>query len=78
MIAIRLKRVGTKNIKKWRIVVTKSQSPRDGRFLEEIGSYNSLKNPPETEVKLDRYEMWLKKGAKPSETVRALMKRVKK
>ena len=78
MIAIRLKQVGTKNLKKWRIIVTKSAAPRNGRLLEEIGFYNSLKNPPETQVKFDRYEAWLKKGAQPSDTVRSLMKKVKK
>ena len=78
MIAIRLKQVGTKNLKKWRVVVTDSQAPRNGRFLEEIGSYNSLKNPPEVQVKVDRYEAWVKKGAQPTDTVRYLMKGLKK
>ena len=78
MIAIRLKQMGTKNLKKWRVIVTDSQAPRNGWFLEEIGSYNSLKNPPEVQVKVDRYEAWVKKGAQPTDTVRSLMKKLKK
>ncbi len=78
MIAIRLKPMGTKNLKKWRVVVIESKAPRSGRFLEELGSYNSLRNPPEVKVNAERYEAWVKKGAQPSETVRNLMKRLKK
>ena len=78
MIAIRLKMIGTKNSKKWKLVVTESHAPRNGRLLEEIGFYNPQVNPPEVRVKLDRYESWVKRGAKPSDTVRGLVQKIKK
>lgn len=78
MNVIRLKKVGTKNSKKWRVIVTDRVAPRNGRLIEELGSYNSLVNPPEIRIKLDQYEDWVKKGAKPSPTVVGLVKQMKK
>ena len=77
MISIRLKETGTKSLKKWRVVVTDSAAPRNGRLIEEIGFYNPAARPEEIKIKLDRYESWLKKGAQPSETVASLVKRNK-
>lgn len=78
MNVIRLKKVGTKNLKKWRVIVTDHTAPRNGRLLEELGSYNSLVNPPEIRIRLDRYETWVKNGAKPSATVANLVKEQRK
>ncbi len=78
MNVIRLKKVGTKNLKKWRVIVTDRTAPRNGRLLEELGSYNSLVNPPEIRIRLDQYETWVKNGAKPSATVANLVKEQKK
>ena len=75
MIAIRLRRMGTKNRLKWKIVVADSRTSRDSRLLEEIGSYNPMVNPPEVKVRRDRYEEWVRKGARPSRTVAAIVRR---
>lgn len=72
-LAIRLKRAGRKNQKYWRVVVVSREKARDGVFLEDIGSYNSLSNPPVVKIHRERYSEWIRKGAKPSETVEALM-----
>ena len=73
-VKIRLKRMGAKNNPFFRIVVADSRSPRDGRFIEEIGHYDPKKLG---EVKLDkeRAEYWIKNGAQPSETARVLLKK---
>ena len=78
MIAIRLKQAGTKNRKRWRIVVADSRVPRNGRLLEELGSCNPMVDPPKLNIQMDRYEAWIKKGAKPTDTVRTLIRKVKK
>jgi len=72
---IRLKRMGGKKQPFYRLVVTDSRSPRDGRFIEEIGYYNPLMNPAEIKIEAERASDWLQKGAQPSETVRTLLKR---
>ena len=77
-LVIRLKRAGTKSRKQWRVVVADSRMPRDGRLIEELGSYNPLVNPPAVRLRMDRYAEWVQKGAKPSPTVRSLVKREKK
>ena len=74
-VAIRLKRFGTKKRPHFRIVVTDSRSPRDGRFIEEIGRYNPRINPPDVAVKKERAEYWLSVGAQPSSTVKSLLKK---
>ncbi len=69
---IRLKRMGAKKVPFYRVVVADSRSPRDGRFIEEIGYYNPLTNPAEIKINLEKARKWLATGAQPSETVRAL------
>lgn len=78
MIAIRLRRMGTKNRLKWKIVVADSRLSRDGRLLEELGFYNPMTNPPEIKLRRDRYEEWVKKGARPSRTVASIVRRERK
>lgn len=75
MVKIRLKRMGAHKKPVYRIVVADSRSPRDGKFIEEIGFYNPLKDPAEITVKAERAAKWLKDGAQPTETVRALLKK---
>ena len=74
-VVIRLKTMGTKKKIKHRIVVTDSKSPRDGRFIEEVGYWDPSREPAVTKVKNDRVEYWMKQGAKPSETVRSILKK---
>ena len=74
-VRIRLKRMGAKKDPFFRVVVTDSRSPRDGRFIEEIGYYNSAAVPAEVQIKEDRALDWLMKGAQPSDTVRALLRK---
>jgi small subunit ribosomal protein S16 len=74
-VRIRLKRMGAKKRPFYRIVVADSRSPRDGRFIEEIGIYNPTTEPSVFEVNEEKVKDWLKKGAQPSETVRTLLKK---
>ena len=76
MVKIRLRRMGAKKAPFYRIVVADSRYPRDGRFIEEIGYYNPVENPAELKVDVDRAQAWIKTGAQPTETVRALLKKV--
>ena len=78
MVRIRLKRFGAKNEPHWRIVVTDSKSPRDGRFIEEIGVYSALHADENIQFKAERLAYWVKNGAQMSETVRSLIKRAEK
>lgn len=75
-VVIRLKTMGTKKKIKHRIVVTDSKSPRNGRFIEEVGSWDPSKEPAIVRVKNERVEHWIKMGAQPSETVRSILKKV--
>lgn len=75
MVKIRLKRLGSKKKPFYRIVVSDVRSSRDGKFIEEIGTYDPLKDPGELKVKEERVTDWISKGAKPTDTVRALLKR---
>ena len=75
MVKIRLKRMGMKKKPFYRLVVTDSRNPRDGRFIEEIGYYNPVANPTELKVDVDRAQAWIKTGAQPTETVRDLLKK---
>jgi small subunit ribosomal protein S16 len=77
-VRIRMKRIGTTNTPVYRIVVADNRSPRDGKFIEEIGTYQPLKKSDNVSMKLDRAEYWLSKGAQPSDTVRSFIKRAKK
>ena len=76
MVKIRLRRMGAKKAPFYRIVVADSRYPRDGRFIEEIGTYNPVVNPAELKVDVDRAQAWIKTGAQPTETVRDLLKKV--
>ena len=77
-VRIRLKRIGTTNTPAFRIVVADGRSPRDGRFIEEIGSYLPLQRDNNVTLKLERAEYWLSVGAQPSETVASFIKRARK
>ncbi|MFR3686618.1 MAG: 30S ribosomal protein S16 [Enterococcus sp.] len=72
-VKIRLKRMGSKKKPFYRIVVADSRSPRDGRFIETVGTYNPLKNPAEVVLKEENVLNWLQKGAQPSDTVRNIL-----
>ncbi|MGI5876059.1 MAG: 30S ribosomal protein S16 [Dethiobacteria bacterium] len=74
-VRIRLKRIGTKKKPFYRIVVADSRAPRDGRFIEEIGYYNPTTVPTTFEINRDKYQEWIAKGAKPSDTVKSLYTR---
>ena len=73
-----MKRIGAKNTPVFRIVVADSRSPRDGKFIEEIGTYQPLKKDDNFSLKLDRAEHWIKNGAQPSETVASFIKKARK
>ena len=70
-----MKRVGAKNTPVFRIVVADGRSPRDGKFIEEIGTYQPLKKSDNVTLKLDRAQYWVSKGAQPSETVASFIKK---
>ena len=73
-VKIRLKRIGAKKNPFYRIVVANSKSPRDGRFIEEIGTYNPLTEPKTVKVDDERAKIWLENGAKPTDTVERLFR----
>lgn len=72
-VKIRLKRMGDKKRPTYRIVVADSRSPRDGRFIETVGTYNPLKEPSEVKIEEDAVLNWLSEGAQPSDTVRNIL-----
>lgn len=72
---IRLRRAGKTKKPAYRVVVADSRAPRDGRFIEAIGFYNPLSQPPTIQIDLEKASAWLKKGALPSNTVRLLLAR---
>ena len=74
-VRIRLKRVGAKNAPYYRIVVADSRSPRDGKFIEEIGSYRPRQKGDNCTINLDRANHWISKGAQPSDTVASFIKK---
>jgi small subunit ribosomal protein S16 len=74
-VKIRLKRMGAKKAPFYRVVVADARSPRDGRFIDEIGTYNPTKDPAIVTINSEKALDWLNKGAQPSETVRALFKK---
>ncbi len=77
-VRIRLKRVGTNKRLQWRVVVADSRSPRDGKFIENLGYYDPNRNPAIIKIDEGRYKQWIGKGALPSESVQNLVKRQKK
>ena len=75
MVKIRLKRMGMKKMPFYRLVVTDSRNPRDGRFIEEIGYYNPLTDPADLKINEERAKHWIGVGAQPTDTVRGLLKK---
>ncbi len=78
MVAIRLTRVGRRKRPVYRVVVADSRSPRDGRFIEVLGSYDPLSNPPKFRIDQERTDYWVSSGAVMSDTVKSLCRRLKK
>ena len=78
MVRIRLARHGAKKKPFYRIVVTDSRSPRDGRFIDQLGYYDPTKQPAVVEIKKEKLDRWLQNGAQPSETVTQLIKKVRR
>lgn len=74
-VKIRLKRMGAKKAPFYRLVVADSRSPRDGKFIEEIGYYNPITEPADIKIDAEKALKWLKTGAQPSDTVKNLFKR---
>jgi small subunit ribosomal protein S16 len=74
VLTIRLARIGKKKRPFYRVVVTEKTRPRNGRFVEIVGTYDPLKNPAAVEVDRERVQYWLSKGAQPSDTVRSLLR----
>ena len=75
MVKIRLKRIGAKKAPFYRVVVADSRYPRNGRFIEEIGTYNPLAEPAQVNIDGEKAKAWITKGAQPTETVKALLKK---
>lgn len=75
MVKIRLKRMGMKKQPFYRVVVADERATRDGRFVDEIGYYNPVSNPVELKIDVEKAQTWLKNGAQPTDTVRALLKK---
>ena len=75
MVKIRLRRMGAKKAPYYRIVVADSRCPRDGRCIEEIGTYNPLTEPAAITVDVEKAQTWIKNGAQPTDTVRGLLKK---
>lgn len=78
MVKIRLRRDGAKKAPYYKIVVADSRYPRDGRFIEEIGAYDPLKEPVMIKLDTEKYEAWVKNGARSTDKVRALFNKVSK
>ena len=74
-VKIRLRRMGAKKAPIYRVVVADSRFPRDGRFIEEIGYYNPGANPAEVKIDAEKAQKWIKNGAQPTDTVKALLKK---
>ena len=75
-VKIRLKRMGMKKKPFYRVVVADERTPRDGRFIEEIGTYDPMTNPAQIKIDAERAANWMKNGAQPTDTVRVLLKKV--
>ena len=78
MVRIRLKRGGAKNHPVYRIVVADNRSPRDGRFIEEVGTYQPEKKGDNFTIKLDRVDHWIGRGAQPSDTVSSFIRKARR
>jgi small subunit ribosomal protein S16 len=77
-VTLRLTRVGGKKAPFYRVVAADSRSPRDGRFIEQIGIYDPLRDPAEVRLDAERLEHWLKVGARPSETVGQIIRKLRR
>ena len=75
MVKIRLRRMGAKKAPFYRVVVADSRYPRDGRFIEELGTYDHRQNPAAVNIDVERAQAWIKTGAQPTDTVRDLLKK---
>ena len=75
MVKIRLRRMGAKKAPYYRVVVADARSPRDGRCIEEIGTYNPLTEPATITIDVEKAQTWIKNGAQPTDTVRGLLKK---
>ena len=78
MVVIRLRREGTKNVPYYKVVVADQRSPRDGKFIEIIGNYDPKKEGLNAKIDLARVDYWVKNGARPSDTVRSLVRKLRK
>ena len=76
MVKIRLRRMGAKKAPYYRIIVADSRSPRDGRFIEELGVYDPMAEGEKIKVDMERAKYWIANGAQPTDTVRGLLKKV--
>ena len=74
-VKIRLRRMGAKKAPFYRVVVADERSPRDGKFIDEIGYYNPLRDPAEIKIDAEKAEKWLNNGAQPTETVKSILKK---
>ena len=74
-VKIRLKRLGAKKAPFYRVIVADERSPRDGKFIDQLGYYNPLTNPAEIKIDAEKANAWIAKGAQPTDTVRALLKK---
>ena len=74
-VKIRLRRMGAKKAPFYRVIVADERSPRDGKFIDEIGYYNPLREPAEIKIDAEKAEKWLNNGAQPTETVKSLLKK---
>ena len=74
-VKMRLTRLGAKKAPFYRVIIADSRSPRDGKFIEEIGYYNPLTNPADIKINAEKATKWLECGAQPTETVRTLLKK---
>ena len=75
MVKIRLRRMGAKKAPYYRVVVADARCPRDGRCIEEIGTYNPLTQPATVNIDVEKAQTWIKNGAQPTDTVRGLLKK---
>ena len=74
-VKIRLRRMGAKKAPFYRVIVADSRFPRDGRFIEEIGTYNPMTEPAQINIDADKAKTWIKNGAQPTDTVKVLLKK---
>ncbi|MCR5664440.1 MAG: 30S ribosomal protein S16 [Oscillospiraceae bacterium] len=76
MVKIRLRRMGAKKAPYYRVIVADSRSPRDGRFIEELGTYDPMAEGETLKVNVERAKYWIANGAQPTDTVRGLLKKL--